>query len=87
MHVFHQFTIRAKNRKKVIDALTEAGSASAVYYPVPLHQQEVFIKMYHLKESLSMAETCAQEVLSLPMFPELTPEEIRQIADVINNVR
>ena len=86
-HVYHQFTIRTKNRKKMIDALAEAGSASAVYYPVPLHQQEVFIKMYHLKESLSVAETCAQEVLSLPMFPELTPEEIRQIADVIKNVR
>jgi dTDP-4-amino-4,6-dideoxygalactose transaminase len=86
-HVYHQFTIRTKNRKIIADALTGAGSASAVYYPVPLHQQEVFLKMYDLKESLSVTETCAHEVLSLPMFPELTPEEIRQIADVINNVR
>ena len=44
-------------------------------------------KMYDLKESLSVSETCAQEVLSLPMFPELTPEEIRLITDVVNNVR
>ncbi|PKN04491.1 MAG: erythromycin biosynthesis sensory transduction protein eryC1, partial [Deltaproteobacteria bacterium HGW-Deltaproteobacteria-9] len=63
------------------------GIASAVYYPVPLHQQDVFLKMYNLKESLNVSETCASEVLSLPMFPELTPDEIRQIADVINNVR
>jgi dTDP-4-amino-4,6-dideoxygalactose transaminase len=86
-HVYHQFTIRVKNRQAVADALARAGSASAVYYPVPLHQQDVFLKMYDLKENLSVTETCANEVLSLPMFPELTPEEIRLIADVINNVR
>ena len=86
-HVYHQFTIRAKNRQAIADALTSAGSASAVYYPVPLHQQDVFLKMYHLKENLTVSETCAREVLSLPMFPELTPEEIQLITDVINNVR
>jgi dTDP-4-amino-4,6-dideoxygalactose transaminase len=86
-HVYHQFTLRAKNRQAIAEALTRAGIASAVYYPVPLHQQEVFLKMYDLKESLSVSENCALDVLSLPMFPELTPEEIRQIADVINNVR
>ncbi|KAF0159245.1 MAG: degT [Syntrophaceae bacterium] len=86
-HVYHQFTIRAKNRQTIADALQGAGSASAVYYPVPLHQQDVFLKMYDLKESLSVSETCAHEVLSLPMFPELTREEIRLITDVVNNVR
>lgn len=86
-HVYHQFTIRTRNRQTIADALSNAGIASAVYYPVPLHQQDVFLKMYHLKESLNVSENCASEVLSLPMFPELTPEEIRQIADVVNNVR
>ena len=85
-HVYHQFTLRFKNRQAIADALQRAGSASAVYYPVPLHQQDVFLKMYDLKENLSVSETCAQEVLSLPMFPELTLEEIRLITDVINNV-
>ena len=86
-HVYHQFTIRSKNRQAIADALQSAGSASAVYYPVPLHRQDVFLKMYDLKESLSVSETCAHEVLSLPMFPELTPKEIRLITDVVNNVR
>ncbi len=86
-HVYHQFTLRVKNRQAIADALTDAGVASAIYYPVPLHRQEVFLKMYDRKESLSVSETCAGEVLSLPMFPELTPEEISMIADVINNVR
>ncbi|MEE9910662.1 MAG: DegT/DnrJ/EryC1/StrS family aminotransferase [Deltaproteobacteria bacterium] len=86
-HVYHQFTIRVKNRGAVADALAQAGSASAVYYPVPLHQQDVFVKMYDLKETLTVSETCAGEVLSLPMFPELTPDEIRLITDVIDHVR
>ena len=85
-HVYHQFTLRSKNRQAIADALQKAGIASAVYYPVPLHQQEVFLKMYDLKESLNISETCAREVLSLPMFPELTPEEVRQITDVIHHV-
>jgi len=60
--------------------------ASAVYYPVPLHQQEVFLNLYNLPVKLPQSEVCANEVLSLPMFPELNKEEIGLIADVINNV-
>jgi dTDP-4-amino-4,6-dideoxygalactose transaminase len=85
-HVYHQFTIRAKNRDILADALQKKDIASAVYYPVPLHQQEVFIKLYNASEKMMQSEKCAQEVLSLPMFPELNKEEIRLIADVINNV-
>ncbi len=85
-HVYHQFTIRAKNRDVLADALQKKDIASAVYYPVPLHRQEVFVKLYNTSEKMPQSEKCAQEVLSLPMFPELSKEEIRLIADVINNV-
>ncbi|MEN6332459.1 MAG: DegT/DnrJ/EryC1/StrS family aminotransferase [Smithella sp.] len=84
-HVFHQFTIRAQNRDAIALALTEKGIASAVYYPVPLHQQEVFVKLYNHSTKLPVSETCAGEVLSLPMFPELTGEEIQLVADVIRS--
>ena len=86
-HVYHQFTLRVANRQKIADALADAGIASAVYYPVPLHLQEVFLKMYGPQESLDVSEASAREVLSLPMFPELTAEEIRRIAEVIHHVR
>lgn len=82
-HVYHQFTLRLQNRQAVAEALSRAGIASAVYYPVPLHRQEVFVKMYGPHESLPVTENCCDRVLSLPMFPELTEDEIRQIADVI----
>ena len=84
-HVYHQFTIRAKNRATLAEALQEKGIASAVYYPVPLHLQEVFVKMYNLSVKFPQSENCAKEVLSLPMFPELNKEEIGIIADVINH--
>jgi dTDP-4-amino-4,6-dideoxygalactose transaminase len=84
-HVYHQFTIRTKNRDVLAKALQEKDIASAVYYPVPLHQQEVFVKMYNLSGKLPQSENCAREVISLPMFPELNKEEIGIIADVINH--
>ena len=83
-HVYHQFTIRAQNRAALSRALTENGIASAVYYPVPLHQQEVFLKLYGTSPQLPQSEECAGDVLSLPMFPELTNEEIQLIARIIN---
>lgn len=84
-HVFHQFTIRAQNRDAIARALTEKEIASAVYYPVPLHQQEVFVKLYNYSNSLPVSEMCAREVLSLPMFPELSGEEIQLITDVVRS--
>jgi dTDP-4-amino-4,6-dideoxygalactose transaminase len=84
-HVYHQFTIRSQNRDALSRSLTAKGIASAVYYPVPLHQQEVFLKLYNIFPKLPQSEACAGEVLSLPMFPELTNQEIQLIAQVIND--
>jgi dTDP-4-amino-4,6-dideoxygalactose transaminase len=85
-HVYHQFTLRAKNRQAIARALSEKDIASAIYYPVALHQQEIFVRMYPASTPLPISETCSSEVLSLPMFPEMQPDEVRLIADVINHV-
>jgi dTDP-4-amino-4,6-dideoxygalactose transaminase len=85
-HVYHQFTIRSKYRDRIMTALNDHGIASAIYYPLPLHRQEVFADCGAAGETLPCAETCAGEVLSLPMFPELKQEEIRLISDVVNHV-
>jgi len=84
-HVYHQFTIRSARRDRIMAALQENGIASAVYYPVPLHRQEAFAGGDAARESLACAEACAGEVLSLPMFPELSQDEIRIICDVVNH--
>jgi len=84
-HVYHQFTIRSKNRDGVIKALQNENVSSAVYYPVPLHRQEVFTSLNIRTEGLTNSEICAREVLSLPMFPELEKGEIEHISNVINH--
>ena len=84
-HVYHQFTLRAKNRERIAAALQENHISSAVYYPVPLHRQEVFTGLPGVSRSLPVAESSAAECLSIPMFPELTEDEIARISNVINH--
>ncbi len=84
-HVYHQFTLRSKKRDQILTALTKNEISSAVYYPVPLHLQEVFSGLGLKSGDMPNSETCAGDVFSLPMFPELTEEEIRRISDVINH--
>jgi len=86
-HVYHQFTIRSKNRDIIMRALANNHISSAIYYPVPLHRQEAFARRETTDEGpvLVNSEQCAAEVLSLPMFPELKKEEILHISDVINH--
>jgi dTDP-4-amino-4,6-dideoxygalactose transaminase len=85
-HVYHQFTIRSKHRDRIMKALNDHQISSAVYYPLPLHKQELFVSLYGDGEKLENSETCSREVLSLPMFPELEKTEIQHISDVVNHV-
>ncbi len=84
-HIYHQFTIRSKNRDSIMDTLKSNNISSAIYYPVPLHKQEVFVLQNISGNYLTNSEICAGEVLSLPMFPELEKEEIQYISNVINH--
>lgn len=85
-HVYHQFTIRSTHRDQIMTALQEKGIASAVYYPVPLHRQKAFAAGCDAaEENLACADMCAREVLSLPMFPELSQDEIQIICEVVNH--
>ncbi|TFG38215.1 MAG: DegT/DnrJ/EryC1/StrS family aminotransferase [Syntrophobacterales bacterium] len=85
-HVYHQFTIRSKMRDSLAHALKENGISSAIYYPVPLHRQEVFASLNFDASEFKESDGAASEVLSLPMFPELLEDEIYRVCDVINNV-
>lgn len=84
-HVYHQFTLRTKNRERIMDALKRNNVSSAIYYPIPLHKQDVFTSQNIKGENLLHSEQCAMEVLSLPMFPELEKEEIHYISNVVNH--
>jgi len=84
-HVYHQFTLRTKKRERIVSELKSNNVSSAIYYPIPLHKQEVFARQNIKGENLLHSERCAMEVLSLPMFPELEKEEIHYISNVINH--
>jgi dTDP-4-amino-4,6-dideoxygalactose transaminase len=77
-HVYHQFTVRLAHRDAARKALAEAGVASGVYYPIPLHRQPVYEKEFG-GLSLPAAEAAAHEVLSLPIYPQLTDAQIRHV--------
>jgi dTDP-4-amino-4,6-dideoxygalactose transaminase len=81
-HVYHQYTILSDKRDVVQKALTEAGVACAVYYPVPLHQQEMFAAT-HAGMSLPITEKIARRCLSLPISPMLKDEQIEFVASTI----
>ena len=78
-HVFHQYVIRARRRDQLREFLRSRGVGSEVYYPIPLHLQPVFSYLGYKQGNLPEAERAANEVMALPMFPELTPEEIETV--------
>jgi dTDP-4-amino-4,6-dideoxygalactose transaminase len=82
-HVFHQYTIRVPKRQRVQRSLAEEGIASTVYYPVPIHLQPIYRNLAHRPGDLPESERAASEVLSLPMYPELTESQIERICGVI----
>jgi dTDP-4-amino-4,6-dideoxygalactose transaminase len=83
-HVYHQYTILSDKRDAIQKALTDAGIACAVYYPVPLHQQEMFAAT-HGHITLPITERTAQRCLSLPISPMLQDAQIEKIAEVIRD--
>jgi len=86
LHVYHQYTIRTAKRDVVRSALATVGIASAVYYPVPLHRQEVYAAD-NAGACFPAAEAAAEQVLSLPMYPELTEEQVDEIVRAVRQAR
>jgi dTDP-4-amino-4,6-dideoxygalactose transaminase len=82
-HVFHQYTIRLKNRDKAIHALTEKKIPYGIYYPIPLHFQEAYSASGMPKGSFPITEKAADEVLSLPMHTELDEEQQKYIVQTV----
>ena len=82
LHVYHQYTLLHENRDDIMQALQANNIACAVYYPIPLHKQDVYMEQYK-DVSLPVAESVAQNCFSLPVYPELEDDKIDVIIDVI----
>lgn len=86
VQVFHQYTVATPLRDELRDELLRRGIGSAVYYPTCLHLQEAFYHLGGKPGDLPHAERISHEVLSLPMFPELTDEEVDLVAATIREI-
>jgi dTDP-4-amino-4,6-dideoxygalactose transaminase len=82
-HVFHQYTVRVEQRDALQQALSARNIGSAVYYPVPLHLQPLYRALGHKAGDFPHAEHAANEVISLPMYPELRPDQITRVAEAV----
>lgn len=82
-HVYHVFAVRSPDREGLKQALSASGVECGVHYPVPIHLQQAYAGRGEGEGSFPVAERVAKELLSLPMFPELTAEQVSYICDQI----
>lgn len=83
-HVYHIYAIRVQERNEVIELLAEKGIGCGVHYPIPIHLQEAYRSLGCERGAFPIAERCADELISLPMFPELT---LAQLEIVVQGVK
>jgi len=82
-HVWHLYVVRVANRDAVLKKLQESGVGAGIHYPVPVHLQGAFAHLGHKAGDFPAAEKAAHEILSLPMFAEITPAQQEQVADAL----
>jgi dTDP-4-amino-4,6-dideoxygalactose transaminase len=82
-HIFHQFVVRAKRRDALRASLQETGIGTEIYYPLALHQQDCFKDLGYRNGEFPEAERVSKECLALPIFPELTEDEIGLVIGAI----
>jgi len=80
LHVYNQYTVRVMGRRSEIqEALRAKGIATAVHYPIPVHKQQVYSGLNYADEDLPESLAASQQVLSLPIFPDMTLEQIAYV--------
>jgi dTDP-4-amino-4,6-dideoxygalactose transaminase len=82
-HVFNQFTVRAPQRDALRAYLKDKGVGTEIYYPVPMHVQTCYRELGYRKGSFPVSEQAAEEVLSLPIYAELTGQHLSYVAEMI----
>jgi dTDP-4-amino-4,6-dideoxygalactose transaminase len=85
-HVFHLYILRSKKREAVMKELQQRGISTAIYYPVPLHLQEVYSSLGYRLGDMPVAEQATQEAFAIPLFPELTKEQMEYIVATLKEL-
>jgi len=82
-HIYNQYTVAFSNREQVQAALNEAGIGNCIYYPVPFHKQPCFAYLGHRPDEFPISSRAGEQVLSIPVYPELTRAEQNEVIDTI----
>jgi dTDP-4-amino-4,6-dideoxygalactose transaminase len=82
-HVYHLFVIQTENRDAVLQGLKDAGIGAGIHYPIPIHQQPAYADLGYRDGSFPVAEAAAGRLLSLPVYPEMTDEQVDDVAAVL----
>jgi len=85
-HVYHLYVIRTSRRVAMLEHLQSKGIGAGIHYPIPLHRQPAYLKQGYGDVSLPVTERVAGEIVSLPMYPELTREQIEYVASAVREV-
>lgn len=85
-HVFHQYTIKLKNRTHLHEKLKENNIETIIYYPIPIHLQKAFSYLGYKEDSLPITEKLCTEILSLPMYPEITRDIQEYVIEKVKEV-
>lgn len=84
--VWHQYVVRVKNRQLIQERLKQNGISTGIHYPIPLHLQPAYRSLGYSKGDFPKAEEAAENVLSLPIYPEMTEDHQNIVVDVLSNV-
>jgi dTDP-4-amino-4,6-dideoxygalactose transaminase len=82
-HVFHLYVVEVEDRDRVRAALNEAGIGAGVHYPVPLHEQPALKNLGYAPSALPITQRAGRRILSLPIFPEMTEDQIDRVSEVL----
>ena len=82
-HVFHLYVVRTKKRDELLKYLNENGIQAGIHYPIPIYSLKAYSDLGQIGEDFPVTETLSKEILSLPMYPELTETQIDIVRDVI----
>lgn len=86
-HVYHLYVLRTPRRDEILEYLKSKGIGAGIHYPVPLHRQPAYLKQGYGDIKLPITERAASEVISLPMYPELSGEQIEYVAQAVNEAQ
>ena len=82
-HVHHHYVIRVPDRRRLMNGLTARGVGSAIHYPIAVHLQDAYSDLGLIRGSFPVAERCADEFVSLPIYPELTHSQISTVIEAV----